>query len=202
MNKIATWLSILSLVLVGLLYYFHFTHVDFSKLKFNSKRVDTSAATKAQFKLAYFEMDSVDNNYEYVKFIREALRKKEADLNLQLNRLKSGYQKKISEWQKKGSNISQAESEAMNREYQQMQVNFESRQKQLNDEYESEKYKMYVDANKRIADFLKEFNKDKGFTYIIADQPNLIYYKDTVYNITQELIEGLNNLYKQDKRKN
>ena len=202
MNKIATWLSIISLVLVGLLYYFHFTHVDFSKLKFTSKPKDTTVANASHFKMAYFEMDSVDNNYEYVKFIREALRKKEADLNMQLNNLKTGYQRKIAEWQKKGSNISQAESEAMNREYQQMQVNFESRQKQLTDEYESEKYKMDVDANKRIAEFLKEYNKDKGFTYIMADQPNLIYYKDTVFNITQDVINGLNNLYKQDKKKN
>jgi len=60
---------------------------------------------------------------------------------------------------------------------------------------------MYVDANKRISEYLKEYNKDKGFTYIIADQPNLIYYRDTVYNITRELIDGLNNLYKQDKKK-
>jgi outer membrane protein len=201
MNRIATWLSILSLVLVGLLYYFHFSHVDISKFKFTSRTVDTSNAKSGNFKMAYFEMDSVDNNYEYVKFIREALRKKEADLNLQLNSLKSSYQKKIAEWQKKGSNISQAESDQMNKDYQQMQMNFESRQKQLNDEYESEKYKMYVDANKRIAEYLKEYNKDKRFNYIIADQPNLIYYKDSVYNITDELIEGLNALYKQDKKK-
>ena len=131
MNKIATWLSILSLVLVGLLYYFHFTHVDLSKFKFTSKPSDTSAAHTGRFKMAYFEMDSVDNNYEYVKYIREALRKKEADLNMQLNNLKSGYQRKIAEWQKKGSNISQAESEAMNREYQQMQINFENRKKHV-----------------------------------------------------------------------
>ena len=121
---------------------------------------------------------------------------------MQLNTLKSGYQRKIAEWQKKGSNISQTESDAMNKEYQQMQMNFESKQKQLNDEYEADKYKMYVDANKRIAEYLKEYNKDKGFTYIIVDQQNLIYYKDTVYNITKELIAGLNALYKQDKKKN
>src|ERR1700730_2296859 len=195
MNKIATWLSILSLVLLGLLYYFHFTHVDFSTLRMTRKPAADSFAY-GQFKMAYFEMDSVDNNYEYIKFIRDALKKKETDLNLQLNTLKSDYQKKIAEWQKKGSNISQAESEAMNREYQQIQITFESRQKQLNDEYEAEKYKMYVDANKRIAEYLKKFNKDKGYTYIIADQQNLIYYKDTVYNITNEVIAGLNALYK------
>jgi outer membrane protein len=201
MNRFATLLSILSLVLVGVLYYFHFTREGHSKLSVNSKRSDTAVVETDQFKMAYFEMDSVDNNYEYVKYIREALRKKESDLNMTLNNLKSGYQKKIAEWQKKGSNISQAESDAMNREYQQMQVTFENRQKQLTDEYESEKYKMYVDANKRIAEYLKEYNKDKGFHYIVADQANLFYYKDTVYNITREVIDGLNALYKQDKKK-
>src|ERR1700730_8725991 len=135
MNKISTWLRIISLVLVGLLYYFHFSHVDLFKLRLSSKPADTPPT--GQFKMAYFEMDSVDNNYEYVKYIREVLKKKEADLSYQLNTLKSGYQRKIAEWQKKGSNISQAESDAMNKEYQQMQMNFESRQKQLNDEYEA-----------------------------------------------------------------
>jgi len=202
MNRTATWLSIISLVLVGLLYYFHFTHVDLSKLRLTSKRTDTTVVATTAFKMAFFEMDSVDQNYEYAKFIREALKRKESDLNVKLNNLRMGYQKRMAEWQKKGANISQAESDAMNREYEQMRETFNNTQKQLNDEYESEKYKMYVDANKRIAEYLKEYNKDKGFNYIVADQSNLFYYKDTVYNITQELITGLNSLYKLDKKKN
>ena len=200
MNKIATWLSILSLVLVGLLYYFHFTHVDIANFKFRTRPADTSTS-RGQFKMAYFEMDSVDQNYEYAKYIRENLKRKETDLNKELNDLKLGYQRRMAEWQKKGANISQAESDAMNREYEQMRENFNTKQKQLTDEYESEKYKMYVDANKKISEYLKEYNKDKGYNYIIADQANLFYYKDSVFNITQDVIRGLNSLYK-DKKKN
>jgi outer membrane protein len=200
MNKIATWLSILSLVLVGLLYYFHFTHVDIVNFKFRTRTADTSTS-RGQFKMAYFEMDSVDQNYEYAKYIRENLKRKETDLNKELSDLKLGYQRRMAEWQKKGSNISQAESDAMNREYEQMRENFNTKQKQLTDEYEAEKYKMYVDANKKISEYLKEYNKDKGYNYIIADQANLFYYKDSVFNITQDVIRGLNTLYK-DKKKN
>ena len=189
------------MVLVGLLYYFHFTHVDLSKLSFKSKRTDTAVVAAGHFKMAYFEMDSVDKNYEYAKFIRESLKKREFALNSELNNLRTKYQRIMAEWQKKGANISQAESDKMNRDYEQMKEEFNAKQKELNDEYESVKYNMYVDANKRISEYLKEYNRDKGYNYIIADQSNLFYYKDTVYNITQELIAGLNTLYKQDKKK-
>jgi len=200
MNKIATWLSILALVLIGLLYYFHFTHVDFSKFKFINRPADTSSRGN-QFRMAYFEMDSVDQNYEYAKFIRENLKKKEEQLNMQLLEMKKGYQKQMDEWKKKGPVLSQADNDAMNRQYQGMLQEYNTRQKELQDEYESEKYKMYADANKKITEYLKEFNKDKGYNFIIADQANLFYYKDSVYNITKEVIAGLNSLYKQDKKK-
>lgn len=151
--------------------------------------------------MAYFEMDSVDQNYEYAKFIRENLRKREEQLNTQLLEMKKGYQKQMDEWKKKGPVLSQADNDAMNRQYQGMLQEYNAKQKELQDQYEAEKYKMYADANKKITEYLKEFNKDKGYNFIIADQANLFYYKDSVYNITKEVITGLNSLYKQDKKK-
>jgi len=141
-------------------------------------------------------MDSVDKNYEYVQEIKETLRKKEENLNQQLNNLKSGYQRKIQEWQSKGANISQAESDAINREYQQMQMNYDAKQKQMSDDLESERIKMLMDVHKKISEFLKEYNKNKGYNYIITSEESLIYYKDTVYNITKDVIAGLNAEYK------
>jgi outer membrane protein len=152
--------------------------------------------------MAYFEMDSVDQNYNYAKFIRENLKKKEDQLNMQLMELKKGYMKQWDEWKKKkGPILSQADNDAMNNQYQGMLQEYNNKQKELTDELESEKYKMYADANKKITEYLKEFNKDKGFNYIIADQANVFYYKDSLYNITQELVKGLNSQYELEKKK-
>jgi outer membrane protein len=151
--------------------------------------------------MAYFEMDSLDQKYEYAKFIRENLKKKEAQLNAELDEMKKGYQKQMDEWKKKGPVLSQADNDAMNRQYQGMLQEYNLRQKQLTDDLEAEKYKMYADAYKRIAEYLKDYNKDKRYNYIIADQANLFYYKDSLYNITPELIQGLNELYNQEKKK-
>lgn len=198
MTKVALGLSILSLVLVSILFFRQSPGTD--KSKSVNRESSSAQPANAEFKMAYFEMDSVENNYAYVKEIRETLRKKEEDINTQLNSLKNSYQKKISEWQQKGPNISQAESEAMNREYQQMQVNYETRKQKLDDELKSDYQKMLMDVNKKISDFLKEFNKTRGYTYIITNEQSLIYYKDSVYNVTKELVDGLNSSYKANKK--
>ena len=195
MNRVSTLLSILALVLVGVLYYLHFTQGDRQGVSAASSKTD-SARRSGEFRMAYFEMDSVDKNYDYVQEIKENLRKKEESVNIQLNAMKTGYQKKIQEWQQKGQNMSQAESDAINREYQQMQMTYDTKQKQLSDDLESERIKMLMDVHKKISEYLKEYNKSKGFNYIITDEQSLIYYKDTVYNITREVVDGLNSEYK------
>jgi outer membrane protein len=198
MNKLALGLSILCLVLVGILYYQQFSKTS---RPVSALRSDSSSREVAvPFKMAYFEMDSVENNYVYVKEIRETLRRKEENMNTQLNSLKNSFQKKIAEWQQKGANISQAESEAMNREYQQMQMSYESKKQQLDDDLKSEYQKMLMDVNKKISDYLREYNKEKGYQYIITNEQSLIYYKDSVYNITQDVVQGLNANYKAKKK--
>lgn len=198
MNKIALGLSILSLVLVGVLFYQQSSKPG--KIKSSSKENARVEAMPAQFKMAYFEMDSIESNYEYVKEIRDVLRRKEDQMNTQLNSMKNNFQKKIAGWQQKGSNLSQAESEAMNREYQEMQMAYENKKQQLDENLKTDYQKMLMDVNKKISDFLREYNKEKGYNYIITNEQSLIYYKDSVYNITKDVVEGLNASYKKKQK--
>ena len=66
----------------------------------------------------------------------------------------------------------------------------------MNQELQNESFKRLQEVKKKIEDFLKDYNKDKGFSYIMTNSPDLIYLKDTVYNITGDLIIGLNSQYK------
>ena len=56
------------------------------------------------------------------------------------------------------------------------------------------------DVKNTIEAFLKEYNKGKNFSYILASSADIMYLKDTAYNITKDLIEGLNNEYKKKKK--
>jgi len=59
--------------------------------------------------------------------------------------------------------------------------------------------KKLQDVKKKIEDYLKEYNKDKGYSYIFSGSPDLMYFKDTVYNITGDMLKGLNEMYKKKK---
>jgi len=200
MAKLSLGLSILALVLVGVLF---FTQSSKNEKKDNKQKDEAVRRdTVIPFKMAYFEMDSVENNYEYVKEIRETLRRKEEDMNRKLEGKKNAYQKEITEWQKRGPNISQAQSEEMNRRYQQMQFEYEKTKQDLDESLKRDYQNMLMDVNKKISNYLKEYNKSKGYHYIITNEQSLIYYKDSVYDITNDVVKGLNDGYKATKKKN
>ena len=52
-----------------------------------------------------------------------------------------------------------------------------------------------MEVRKKIEDFLATYNKDKAFAFIFSNDPGLMYYKDTAYDITGEIIKGLNEAY-------
>jgi outer membrane protein len=198
MKNISTLLSAIALVLIAVLFYLHFNQqVEVKKIRPEN---GNQKGENAGVTIAYFEMDSVENSLDYVKDAMEKFKLKEQQMNTQLNGLKNNYQRRIEEWNKKGQTMSQSESEAAQREYNQMNENYQTQKQKLEMELQDLQFKMAQEMNKTIEDYLKKFNKDKKYSYIMTSQPGLIYYKDTAHNITRDLISGLNLEYKNKKK--
>jgi outer membrane protein len=107
MKNISTLLSIIALVLIGLLFYLHFNHQEkLNKISGERLNRDTS-----NFRIAYFDIDSLQEHYEYFKDVSNDMKSKENAMASELSGMQTTYQKKIREWQQKGSNMSQSEGE-------------------------------------------------------------------------------------------
>src|SRR5688500_13761781 len=102
MKSISTILSILALVLIAALFYLHFTHVE----KVKKVTATPDKKTNGNFKIAYFDIDSLQEHYAYYKDVLSEIKKKETSMNAELNDMTAKYQKKIREWQEKGNNMS------------------------------------------------------------------------------------------------
>ena len=194
MNKISTILAVVAIVLAATLYFVQSRQIQ--ELKKHNV-VEARPESGNNFKIAYFDMDSLEAHYEVFKDAQTQVKAKENEMNMELSSLDRSNQKKLEAWRQKGNQMTQAEGEQAQQEYQQMQQTFASRKQELEQALYKSTEERKADIRKRIEEFLKEYNRGKNYSYIFAYDPNsFIYNKDSSYNITGELVKGLNDAYK------
>ena len=177
------------------LFYFTF-NVSNSALATGSK-----SQAAGDFRIAYFEIDSVESQFNYYKEVSNSIQAKAQQNNNELNQLKEVFAAKYQELQKNGQRMTEAEVNARQQELQQMDKTFKSKEQMMNNEMQDESMKKLQDVKKKITDYLAEYNKSKGYAFILGNNSDMLsmYYKDTAYDITVDLVKGLNELYKAKK---
>lgn len=186
-------LNIVLLCLVGYLYYLHFSNGK----KSVSQSVKSNTATNLNdgSKVAYIDLDSLQNNYGYYKKIKTDFERKQSAANDEITGMQKKYQARAIELQKKGSTMTQAEQESAMQEINKMQQDLQARKQAIDNDLYNYNSKMKEDILTRIQNFLKDYNKDGRYAYIFSYEPGFMFYKDSTLNITQDVISGLNNLY-------
>jgi outer membrane protein len=197
-----TWNILLSLAAIFLL-VMHFTSKKGNTIGATKTGKDTAVNGRA-ITIAYFEMDSLEANFEAVKEFQTELISKEDAINGEMTRLGQAIQQKIIYYQNldKTGNLSPEQSVTANRELKEMDDQMKGRKQKLDQEYNTFVMTKQTEIKTKIKNFISEYNKTKGFTYIVSDDPGLFYYQDTVYNITSDVIRGLNEKYKPAKKNN
>ena len=194
MKQLATILSVVSLVLCGVLFYLFAHHTE--QLKTISRQEEQRNTPNA-FRIAYFDMDTLEAHYEEFKDAQTQLKTQENAMNMELSSLDRSNQKKVDVWRQKGNNLTQAEAEQAQQEIAVMQQNFKSRKDALEQAYYRSTEDFKTSIRKKVEDFLKVYNKQRNYSFIFEYDPgSFIYYKDSVYNITSDLVNGLNANYK------
>lgn len=151
-------------------------------------------------RIAYFNMDSLEKHYNYIKDTRSQLKSQEQGISNELENLKKNYMTRVNALQQKAQSMSQQEGEAAQSEINQMQMAYQQREAQLTQELQDKQFKSMQDVSKKIEDFLKTYNQEKAYAFIFSHQPgDFIYYTDSIYNITNDIVEGLNSSYKKAK---
>jgi outer membrane protein len=195
MKNINTILNVVLGIAVAVLFYFQFSG---SK---PSVAAGSKAVAAGDFRIAYFEIDSVESQFNYYKEVSNSIQAKAQQNNNELNQLKEVFASKYQELQKNGQRMTEAEVNARQQELQQMDKTFKSKEQMMNNEMQDESMKKLQDVKKKITDYLAEYNKSKGYAFILGNNSDMLsmYYKDTAYDITADLVKGLNELYKAKK---
>ncbi|MEY4627987.1 MAG: hypothetical protein RLZZ595_313 [Bacteroidota bacterium] len=171
---------------------------------FKNKNSQTSVAqTENQLRVAYVDLDSIQEKYLLYKEKMAEFEKKKESADRDLN---GAYQKIENErvaFAQRGQSITQAEYENFQRTYQSKLQNLEEQKRQLENAIANDGMKTMDELKTKMNEFLEVYNKSKGYTYIFSYSSglNVLFYKDTANNITNEVVAGLNEAYKKNPAK-
>lgn len=160
----------------------------------NIKDTSIIAATLNENAIAFVELDSLNEKISFIKNKRQELEREQKAIETEWRSAMVGLQNRAAEFQKKGSAITQQEAEKMQGELQQAQQQIEAKKQSLTQNLTERSYKFLDDIQKKLKDFLLEYNKDKKYQYILTTGTGMDYmlYKDQSMNVTDDVIKGMN----------
>ena len=90
----------------------------------------------------------------------------------------------------------QAQAQQIQASIQKQAQDADALQQRLGAEYQNEVAKYNKALSDSVHNYLKEYNKDKKYAIILAKSGDNILYADPAYNITNEVVKGMNQAYK------
>ncbi|MFR5736379.1 MAG: OmpH family outer membrane protein [Odoribacter splanchnicus] len=196
MKNLSIVLNVVLFVAVIVLYVLYFSGHKSPETAMTSKVVGTADATK----IVYINTDTLLNNYQLAVELNEAFLKKQEDRRTELNIKAKAIDQEGTEFQRKLQNngfISEARAIEARDQLLVKQENFRRLQQEMMDKASREQSELNKQLFDEITNFLKEYNKEKGFSIVLSTQlgGNVLYAEDG-FDITKEIVDRLNANYK------
>ena len=150
-------------------------------------------------KIAYIDLDTLESKYQYFIVKKEELEKKAASMKSTLENKQSAFGKYYGEADSKAETMTQSEIQATQMKLQQMKQDLDNMQQSFADQMDQEQLNFVKAYQIRIEEYLKKFNADKKYTFILSyrSASGSLLYKDDAYDITSLVLVGLNEEYKE-----
>lgn len=197
-NGLLIWNVILTLA-AGYLLFNQFSSKKSKGTTVNMAGGD-STVNSAGFKIAYFEMDSVEANFNMVKEVKKEISQKDAEYSNNLRQIDQAYKDKYNEFASQET-MTPEQNEAAQNVLRQLADKLKDQKQGIDQQYQDFVMRKNLEIKKEIEKYLQTYNEVKKYSYIIAYEPGLFYYRDSAYNITADVIKGLNSTYKPTVKK-
>ncbi len=153
--------------------------------------------------IGFFQMDSIDQQYKFLGQIRDQIKRNEVNATNELENMKKSAMNRVAQLEKRAPTMSQQEFEAAQKEIQQLQMNIQNREMKLSQDLQEKQLKLMQDINNEIEAFLKEYNKDGRFQFILSKASgDQIFFADSTLDITDDVLKGLNERHESKQEKN
>src|SRR6478736_6146805 len=151
MNKALLTLNIVLIIALAYLYYAFYNTKNVAE----PAKVTQQTDSKTNFKIVYFDLDTLEKNYVFAKETRDYLKDKNDAMEGKLNKIRQDYTAKVNEYNKRGATLSQTEQSQMQEELARLDNYYSQQQQSLGQDFQGEYMQKMLILKSKIQDFLK-----------------------------------------------
>ena len=174
------------------------TSCDKSNPQMDQKANASAKAAAGDMKIAYVEVDSIMSQYKFCKEYSLILQKKGQNIQNTLAQKQQALQAAAANFQQKVQQnaYTREQAEGVNASLQKQNNDLQILNQRLSAEFENETDQFNKALRDSIQHYLASYNKDKKYSIIFSKQGDNLLYADKAYDITNEIVAGLNKAYK------
>ncbi|MBO4840431.1 MAG: OmpH family outer membrane protein [Bacteroidaceae bacterium] len=164
-----------------------------------TETTETETTQSVGVKIAYVELDTLMNQYQLYKDYSEVLTHKGNNIQNTLAKKQRALESHAAAVQKKYESngfTTRDELERAQAGIQREQQELAQLADRLNNEFNEEQARINAEAKDSIQSFLKRYNKTKKYDYVMVKAGDNLLIANPKYDITQDIIKGLNKRYK------
>jgi outer membrane protein len=179
------------------------TSCDNSAPKMDEKSQAAEQSAPAELKIAFVEVDSIMTQYTFCKDYTEILQKKGQNIQNTLAAKQRSLQQAATNFQQKlqQNAYTREQAEGIQASLQKQGADLDALNQRLSNEFAAETEKYNNALRDSIQHFLAKYNKDKKYSMILSKAGDILLYADKAFDITNEVVAGLNKAYKKPAAK-
>lgn len=175
-----------------------FTSCNKQNSQAENKSESNTKAAPTSMKIAYVEVDSIMSQYKFCKDYSLILQKKGQNIQSTLASKQQALQAAAANFQQKVQQnaYTREQAEAIQAGLQKQSADLQGLNQRLSNEFQVETEKYNAALRDSLRHFLNEYNKDKRYSLILSKAGDNLLYADKAFDITNDVVAGLNKAYK------
>ena len=175
-----------------------FTACNKQNSQAENKSESNTKAAPTSMKIAYVEVDSIMSQYKFCKDYSLILQKKGQNIQSTLASKQQALQAAAANFQQKVQQnaYTREQAEAIQAGLQKQSADLQGLNQRLSNEFQVETEKYNAALRDSLRHFLNEYNKDNKYSLILSKAGDNLLYADKAFDITNDVVAGLNKAYK------
>lgn len=165
-----------------------------------SENTQATQVPATGLKIAYVEIDTLMSQYNFCKDYTLLMNQKSENIRATLAAKERALQAQAVEMQRKYESNQYTTKEQVEQAQMSLakqQQDLEALNERLSNDFAAEQIKYNNEMRDSIQAFLTDYNRSKKFDYIISKAGDNILVANAKYDITKDVVNGLNKRYKQ-----